>query len=256
MELAGRLAVVTGGGSGLGEALCRALRQQGARIVVVDLNTANAQRIAAELDGLAVTADVTREAEVQGAVAAAREWGGEVDVMISNAGIGGPSDIFTADEHWAYEWHVHVMSNVYAARAVLPSMLERGSGWIVSTASAVGLTNQPGTAAYVVTKHAQLALAEHLALQYGGRGVQFSCICPLGMRTGMTAQIEEDEASRFGATTLIDAELAAERALAQLKEGRFLVLTHPEVATYAQRRASDHERWLSGMQRLYARQVG
>jgi NAD(P)-dependent dehydrogenase (short-subunit alcohol dehydrogenase family) len=133
-------------------------------------------------------------------------------------------------------------------------MLERGQGWIVSTASAVGLTNQPGTAAYVVTKHAQLALAEHLALQYGDRGVQFSCICPLGMRTAMTADADSQEAAnRFGDTTLIDADVAASRALEQLKAGRFLVLTHPEVATYAQRRASDHDRWLDGMRRLYAR---
>ena len=173
--------------------------------------------------------------------------------MVSNAGIGGPSSIFSDDAHWGREWNVHVMSNVYAARAVLPSMLERGHGWFVSTASAVGLTNQPGTAAYVVTKHAQLALTEHLALEYGGKGVQFSCICPLGMRTGMTADAKtDDEASRFGATTMIDADLAASRALEQLKAGKFLVLTHPEVATYAQRRASDHDRWLAGMRRLYA----
>ena len=254
MQLAGKVAVVTGGGSGLGAALCRALGQEGARVVVVDLDRARAEQVAAEVAGIAVAADVSRELDVQRAVAAARAWAGEVDIMISNAGIGGPSDIFTDDAHWSGEWNVHVMSNVYAARAVLPSMLERGSGWIVSTASAVGLTNQPGTAAYVVTKHAQLALAEHLALQYGDRGVQFSCICPLGMRTGMTAHAEpDDEASKFGDTTLIDADVAASRAMEQLQAGRFLVLTHPEVATYAQRRASDHDRWLAGMRRLYAR---
>ena len=121
-----------------------------------------------------MTADVTNEADINAAVAAAREWAGEVDVMVSNAGIGGPSSIFSDDAHWGREWNVHVMSNVYAARAVLPSMLSGVDGWFVSTASAVGLTNQPGTAAYVVTKHAQLASTEHLALEYGGRGVQFS----------------------------------------------------------------------------------
>ena len=254
MDLRGKVAVVTGGGSGLGAALCRALGSAGSRVVVVDLDQDSAERIAADVQGIPVQADVRSEGDIGRAVAAARDWAGEVDVMISNAGIGGPSDIFTDDVHWLGEWNVHVMSNVYAARAVLPSMLERGTGWIVSTASAVGLTNQPGTAAYVVTKHAQLALAEHLALQYGDRGVQFSCICPLGMRTGMTAHAEpEDEASRYGDTTLIDADLAASRALEQIQAGRFLVLTHPEVAAYAQRRASDHDRWLDGMRRLYAR---
>jgi NAD(P)-dependent dehydrogenase (short-subunit alcohol dehydrogenase family) len=253
MDLAGKVVIVTGGGSGLGAALCRAFRGEGARVVVVDLVPDSAERVATEVGGIAVAADVTQEPDVQRAVATARDWAGEVDVMVSNAGIGGPSDIFSDNAHWSREWNVHVMSNIYAARAVLPSMLERGSGWVVSTASAVGITNQPGTAAYVVTKHAQLALAEHLALQYGDRGVQFSCICPLGMRTAMTADTDtQDAANRFGDTTLIDADVAASRALEQLKAGRFLVLTHPEVATYAQRRAGDHDRWLAGMRRLYA----
>jgi NAD(P)-dependent dehydrogenase (short-subunit alcohol dehydrogenase family) len=244
--------MVTGGGSGLGAALCRALSFEGARVVVVDLDGDSARRVAAEIDGLAVTADVAKEADIEAAVATARAWLGGIEVMVSNAGIGGASSIFSEDARWAHEWNVHVMSNVYAARAVLPSMLQRGEGWFVSTASAVGLTNQPDTAAYVVTKHAQLALTEHLALEYGGTGVQFSCICPLGMRTSMTEDSHgDDEASRFGATTLIDADLAASRTLDQLKAGKFLVLTHPEVATYAQRRASDHDRWLAGMRRLY-----
>jgi NAD(P)-dependent dehydrogenase (short-subunit alcohol dehydrogenase family) len=256
MDLAGKVVVVTGGGGGLGAALCRALASEGARVSVVDRDLAGAQRVADDIGGLAIAADVTLEPEVQRAVGTAQDWAGKVDVIVSNAGVGGPSSIFTEDAQWSLEWHLHVMSNVYAARAVLPSMLERGRGWIVSTASAVGITNQPGTAAYVVTKHAQLALAEHLVLEYGGRGIQFSCICPLGMRTGMTADSADDAANRFGDTTLIDADVAAARALEQLKEGRFLVLTHPEVATYAQRRASDHERWLAGMRRLYAQYAG
>ena len=210
MELGGKVAVVTGGGQRPWRGPLPRVRPEGARVIVVDLDRDSAERVAADVEGIAVEADVTCEADIQRAVATARERAGEVDVMVSNAGVGGPSDIFTEDAHWLREWNVHVMSNVYAARAVLPSMLERGQGWIVSTASAVGLTNQPGTATYVVTKHAQLALAEHLALQYGGRGIQFSCICPLGMRTGMTARpTTDDEASRFGDTTLIDADVAA-----------------------------------------------
>ncbi len=255
MQLVGKVAVVTGGASGLGAALSRALAAEGARVIVVDRDALGARAVAEEVDGLAVEADVRVEADIQRAVEAAIEWAGPVDIMVSNAGIGGPSDIFSSDEDWAREWDIHVMSNVYAARAVIPSMLERGAGWLVSTASAVGITNQPGTAAYVVTKHAQLALAEHLALTHADKGIQVSCICPLGMRTGMTADVAEsaDAATSFGAGTLISAEEAAARALQQLKDGRFLVLTHPEVATYAQRRANDHDRWLAGMRRMYAR---
>lgn len=255
MNLRGKVAVVTGGGSGLGAALCRGLAAEGAQVVAVDQHLDRAASVAAETGGLAVAADVGREDEVRRAVDEAVAWRGPVDIMISNAGVGVPSDVFTGDEHWDLEWRVHVLSNLYAARAVLPGMLERRRGWIVSTASAVGLTNQPGTAAYVVTKHAQVALAEHLALTYAERGIQVSCICPLGMRTGMTptAVTGADTAGRFGTTTLIDADEAAARALAQLREGRFLVLTHPEVATYAARRGADHDRWLAGLRRMYAR---
>ncbi|MDT3441899.1 SDR family oxidoreductase [Pseudofrankia sp. BMG5.37] len=255
MQLTGEVAVVTGGGSGFGAALCRGLAAEGAHVVAVDLHGDRAREVAAEVGGLAVEADVSVEEEVQRAVDEAGRWRGPVEVMISNAGVVGPSDVFTGDDCWDREWRVHVMSNLYAARAVLPSMLERGCGWLVSTASAVGLTNQPGTAAYVVTKHAQVALAEHLALTYADRGIQVSCICPLGMRTGMTASAAAgaDPADRFGATTLIDADEAAARALAQLHEGRFLVLTHPEVATYAARRGADHDRWLAGLRRMYTR---
>src|SRR3954454_22915742 len=100
MELSGKVAVVTGGGAGLGAALCRVLGQEGAQVVVVDLDRESAERVAARIGGMAVGADVSREADVQRAVAAAQQWAGEVDVMISNAGIGGPSDIFTEDAHW------------------------------------------------------------------------------------------------------------------------------------------------------------
>ena len=127
MKLAGKVAMVTGGGSGLGAALCRAFSNEGMRVVAVDLDAQGARRVAAALDGLAVTADVTNEADINAALASARAWAGEVDVIVSNAGIGGPSGWLSDDAHWGREWNVHVMSNVYAARAVLQSHLRAGS---------------------------------------------------------------------------------------------------------------------------------
>jgi NAD(P)-dependent dehydrogenase (short-subunit alcohol dehydrogenase family) len=221
-------------------------------VVVVDLDEAGAARVASAIGGLALGADVGVEADVVTVVERATAEHGRVDLFVSNAGIGMPSTVFSPDEHWQREWQVHVMANVYAARACLPGMLERREGYLVATASAVALTSQPGTDAYVVTKHAALGLMEALALTYHDRGIRVSCVCPLGMATGMTAAGRDDAAIRFGAQTLIPAEDAAEAVVRGIADERFLILTHPEVQTYFQRKASDHDRWLAGMRRLYA----
>ncbi|MGE0388485.1 MAG: SDR family oxidoreductase [Gammaproteobacteria bacterium] len=254
MDMKDRHVVVTGGGGGLGKALCERFAADGARVTVADINAQAASDVAQAIGGLAAQADVGVEAEVQAMVRRAVAHYGPVDVFVSNAGIGSQTDPFTPDAVWNQEWQVHVMSNLYAVRSVLPSMLERGEGYLVSTASAVALTNQPGTAAYVVTKHANLALAEWLALTYHERGIRVSCICPLGMRTGMLSDQPADaNASGFGASTIISAEEAAARVMEGLRAEKFLILTHPQVQTYFQRKAADHDRWLAGMRRLYSR---
>src|SRR5579862_1202709 len=172
MKLDNRVAVVTGGASGIGRALCRRFAAEGARgVVVADLDLAGAERVAGEIGGLAVGTDVSREADVVELVARATAAFGRVDLFCSNAGIILEGGVETPDADWQRIWNINLMAHVYAARAVLPGMLERREGYLLQTASAAGLLTQIGSAPYAVTKHAAVSLAEWLSMTYGDRGI-------------------------------------------------------------------------------------
>lgn len=260
MELRGTHAVVTGAAQGIGAAIARRLAAVGARAVVVaDIDGEGAEAVARELgvEALGLQVDVGREEEIDRLVAAAEERFGPVDLFCSNAGIAGPhGGPEIADAEWQRTWEINVMSHIWAARRLLPGMLERGSGHLNSTASAAGLLANPGLMPYSVTKHAAVAVAEWLAITYGaGTGVGFSCFCPQGVATPMLETWrEEDPASRLAAKSgeTISPEDAAEALLAGIAADRFLILSHDEVTAYMQRKAADHERWLGGMQRFQA----
>jgi NAD(P)-dependent dehydrogenase (short-subunit alcohol dehydrogenase family) len=265
MEIAGSHTVVTGGGSGIGAALATRLAQGGAaRVVVADLDGEAAERVAAEataaapaVETLAVAVDVGREEEICRLVERAEEDGGPVDIFCSNAGVAGPyGGPEVPDAEWRQTWEINVMAHIWAARRLLPGMLERRRGHLSSTASAAGLLANPGLMPYSVTKHAAVAVAEWLAITYGaGTGVSFSCFCPQGVATPMLETWrEEDPSSRLASASgeTISAAAAADALVRGIEEGRFLVLSHPEVGTYMQRKASDPARWLAGMQRFQA----
>ena len=187
MEITGKVAVVTGGASGVGRALCLGLAERGAAgVVVCDIDAEGAAKVAAEVEGgrtgtaghraLAVPADVSAEADVQALVAATEAAFGPIDLFFSNAGIivaGGPE---ASDEAWSRIWAINVQSHIYVARAVLPGMIARGEGYLEITASAAGLLTQLGSAPYAVTKHAVVALAEWLSITYGDQGIAVSCL--------------------------------------------------------------------------------
>ncbi len=265
MELKDRVAVVTGAASGIGAALCRRFAVEGARgVVVADLDAVGAERVAGEIGGLAVPTDVSDEAQVRRLVAAATARFGAIDLFCSNAGIGagigsgdaGVGGPFASNEDWQRSWDVNLMAHVYAARALLPGMLERGHGYLLSTASAAGLLVDVGGHAYSVTKHAAVGFAEWLSIAYGARGIRVSCLCPQGVRTPML----EAAASAIGAGHLvadaIEASEVADAVVRGLAAETFLILPHPEVREFLQRKAADPDRWLRGMRRLRASVFG
>ncbi len=249
------VAVVTGGGSGIGEALGRRFAADGARVVVVDRNREAAAAVARTLPrALALEADVGDEGQVRDVVARVATELGPIDVYCSNAGVGG-GDGLGSDEDWARAWSVHVAAHVYTARAVLPAMAERGRGAMVLTASAAGLLAMVQSAPYTVTKHATVALAEWLAINWADRGVQFACLCPQGVRTAMLASSDSGEAEVAASGDILEPAQVADDVLAALEARRFLVLPHPEVAKYEAGKVADRDRWLAGMRRLAGRFV-
>jgi len=252
--MAGKVVFVTGAGRGIGRAVCREVMRRGAAgVVVVDLDGALAEATAAELGGLGLPCDVADEASVQRAVAAAESRYGRIDVLVSNAGFGAKAldlddALSTPNATWARMWDVHVMAHVYACRAVLPGMLQRGAGSVVNVASAAGLLNQVGDTPYSATKHAAVALAESLAITYGERGIHAAVVCPQYVATAITGL---DEATASGSLPgVLNVEQAATAIVDGIEQQRFLILTHPEVLGYFQKKAADYERWLAGMRRV------
>ena len=249
MKLYGKHAVVTGGASGIGRALCRRFAKEGVRgLVVSDLDADGATAVAQELGALAVRTDVASESDLEALIERAEQAYGPIDLFFSNAGIGTPGGVEAPDDAWQRTWDVNLMAHVYAARALVPRMLERGEGYLVSTASAAGLLTQIGSAPYAVTKHAAVALAEWLAVTYGSRGIKVSVLCPQAVRTAMTAG--QPGAAPAHVDGMLEPEEVADVAVQALREERFLILPHPTVEEYMRRKVSDYDRWLRGMRRL------
>jgi NAD(P)-dependent dehydrogenase (short-subunit alcohol dehydrogenase family) len=250
MEIRGKVAIVTGGASGIGAGLAKRFVAEGARgVVLADVNLERAESVAKEIGAVAMKCDVSREADIQALVAATREKFGQVDIFMSNAGIlGRPGGIELEDALWDKMWQVHGMAHVWAARAVVPEMVARGEGYFLVTASAAGLLNIVESAPYGVTKHAAVAFAEWLRIAYGRRGVRVSCLCPQSVESDMT----KDGAGSAGLNGVLTAAQVAEDVVRVMREETFLVLPHPEVAKYFLNKGQDYDRWLGGMQKLYA----
>lgn len=269
MKLNGRTCVVTGAASGIGRALCaRFAEESAAAIVAVDIDEPGAAETAEMVSargttvGVAMTADVSVEADVRHVVERTEDEVGPIDLFASNAGILSRHGLDAPDKLWQKVWGINVMGHVYAAQAVVPRMIKRGGGYLLNTASAAGLLTQPGDAPYSVTKHAAVGLAEWLSITYGGAGIQVSCLCPMAVDTAMLNPDPDaqgpaaDGAAPAGASGaaavagIVTPEAVADVVVEGLREERFLLLPHPEVAQFEQRRASDRDRWLAGMRRL------
>ncbi|HJQ02523.1 MAG TPA: SDR family oxidoreductase [Jatrophihabitans sp.] len=262
MQIANSVIVITGGGSGIGAELGRRfVAERAAAVVLADRNLAPAAALAGQLGerAWALELDVTDEAAVQRTVQAVLTEHGRIDLFCSNAGIatgiglqGGPA----AEAAWQQAWQVHVLGQLYAARAVVPAMIEAGGGYLLHTASAAGLLSSPGDAPYSVTKHAAVALAEWLAYQYADRNIRVSVLCPMGVDTpllmdGLAAGAPAARAVAASAEVIGVAQVA-DAVVAGLREETFLILPHPQVGKFWAGKAADIDRWLAGMARLAA----
>jgi NAD(P)-dependent dehydrogenase (short-subunit alcohol dehydrogenase family) len=254
MELFDRNVVITGAGSGIGRALAERIAAERPRsLVLADLDLEAVQTTAEATDAVAMRTDVSRENEIQALIARARAHGGEIDLFCSNAGVPGPPGGPEAPEAgFELAWRVNVMAHVWAARALLPEMVARGDGYLLSTASAAGLLTQVSALAYSATKHAAVAVAEWLSVTYGDAGIKVSCLCPQAVRTPMLEVALDDP---VGAAALLSDDVlepseVAEAVVAGIREERFLILPHPAVAGHMALKGSDPERWLRGMRRL------
>jgi NAD(P)-dependent dehydrogenase (short-subunit alcohol dehydrogenase family) len=266
-----RVAVVTGGGHGIGRALCRRLAGIAKAVVVVDIEADAAMAVATEVGGAGFCVDVASEQDVAALVAEVEETLGPIDLFVSNAGVGfgdGETGAASRDgrlspvaDRWAACWDVNVMAHVYAARALVPRMRARGGGYLVNVSSAAGLLSQVGDAAYTATKHAAVAFAESLAITHGDEGIQVSVVCPQAVATRMIGMPDDSGLTEggFGGNDvdgILAPDAVATIVVNAVREGRFLVLTHPQVATYCERKAADRDRWIAGMRRFRARLLG
>lgn len=251
MDITGKTVVVTGAASGIGKALAECFATAGAgHVVCADLNIEGAEQVASKIKGSALQVDVSQEIQIASLVDQVEDDIGPISLFCSNAGILVTGGVEVPDVQWQKIWEINVMSQVWAARHVVPRMIERGEGYLLNTASAAGLLNQIGAAPYGVTKHASVGLAEWLSITYGDQGIGVSVLCPQAVRSEMTRGLEDHVASVDG---MLEPEPVADACLKAIKNNEFLVLPHETVRDYMQAKTSDYDRWLGGMRKLATR---
>ena len=256
MELADKIIVITGAGSGIGRALAIRFKAEGARqIVAVDINAENAQATANMIDGVAMTADVSVEGDIVRVIETTEADIGPIDLFCSNAGVGMGPDLNSPNSQWQTSWDVNLMSHLYAARHLVPLMVARGGGYFLNTASAAGLLNQVGAAAYGVTKHAAIGFGEWLAIHHQHQGIKVSMLCPQAVRTAMTAS-DNDATTAASADGMMEPEELADKVVEGLRGEAFLILPHEVVLEYMRNKTANYDRWIGGMNKLMKKIVG
>ncbi len=253
MQFNDKVTVVTGGASGIGAASAKNFAARGAKVAIADLNQGDAERVAGDIGALAIGCNVGDEAQVNNLVADVEARLGPIDIFFNNAGIASGGDPLATDlDVWQDQWDVNLMAHVYAIRAVLPGMLERGSGYLIHTASMAGILTSHRNLHYAVAKHAVVGLAEWMSITYHGKGIHTSLLAPLGVRTPMLGDTNSAFA-RNAAGPIKEPEEVAEMVAQAVEQERFLILTDEIAQTWMNFKTSDLERWLKGMRRMQAK---
>jgi NAD(P)-dependent dehydrogenase (short-subunit alcohol dehydrogenase family) len=257
MQVAGKVVVVTGGGNGIGKALCEEFhRAAAAKVIVADLDSHAARAVAGTIDGAGFKCDVAQEKDIFHVIDETERQFGPIALFCSNAGVGGGFDPKsanaggTSDEPWQRSWAIHVMAHVYAARHLVPRYKTRGGGYFLNTVSAAGLLSQVGSPAYSTTKHAAVGFAENLAISHQADNIRVSILCPQGVDTNMLRSIPKGPQSGDGDLT---PEQVAKDARAGIEQETFLILPHPQVLGYMRRKTENYDRWIGGMAKIQAR---
>jgi NAD(P)-dependent dehydrogenase (short-subunit alcohol dehydrogenase family) len=258
MDPQNKVVVVTGAAGGIGGAIVRELVRVGAATVVAtDIDLDRLDVFAGEPAVLTRRLDVGDDDATRQLVEEIEAEVGPIDIWFANAGVGGGGGPEAPDENWALQWRVNLLSHVYATRALLPGWLARGEGHLVTTASMAGILTSLGDGVYAATKHAAVGYAEWLAITYADEGIKVSCICPGAVDTAMLRGATGGDASKasavIGGGEVLSPQEAATRVVQAVSEDRFLILTHPEMQTYIERKAADPDRWIRGMARLWGR---
>jgi len=256
MKLYKKTIIVTGAAQGIGAAIATRFAAEGANVVVADINLSAAENVAAGFGGIGVACDVSIEADVQSVVTKTEKHFGAVDLFCSNAGVcfGEPSHAASAsNDAWTRSWEIHVMAHVYAARAVLPGMIERGDGYLLQMSSAAGLLSQIGNAAYSATKHAAIGLAESLAITHAEDGIKVSVICPQYVSTPMLGYAQDS--NRDNSSGVLTPEEVADTVVQGVQQESFLILPHPDVAQFLQFKTANYDKWLGAMRKLRSRVI-
>jgi NAD(P)-dependent dehydrogenase (short-subunit alcohol dehydrogenase family) len=254
MKVDNKVVVITGGANGIGYALAKRFKAEGARgVAVADIDAVKIGAVSKEIGALGLACDVSKEADIQRVVRATEMEFGPIDLFCSNAGIGlsdpDPNNAASAsNDDFERSWNIHVMAHVYASRALLPQMIARGSGYFLNTVSAAGLLSQIGSATYSASKHGAIGFAECLAITHRDQGIKVSVLCPQAVRTAMIGT--EPEKGSASVDGIISPEVVADSVIEGLAAETFLILPHPVVLGYMQRKTADYDRWLGGMSKL------
>jgi NAD(P)-dependent dehydrogenase (short-subunit alcohol dehydrogenase family) len=256
MRVADKVCVVTGAAAGIGRALAERFVTEGASTVVVADIAPTLEQTATEIGAIAIRCDVSSEESIKALIEETEERFGPIELFVANAGIGGfPGGVEVPDDEWHRVWDINVMHHIWAARHMVPRWQERGSGYLLTTASAAGLLSNLGTAPYTVTKHAAVALAEWLSITHADDNIRVSVLCPQGVRTAMT-EGDDPAITNVVAQGLVEPSDVADSVIAGLETESFHILPHPQVAEYVKHKGADVESWLRAMRKLQRKFFG